>query len=128
VSDGKPRSGGARVPVLTREEVENSVKPWQSLREEVQVAAKFKIGDRVRARNINPPKHTRLPRYIRGHQGIVERDLGVMSFPDSWVERMDPKPQHVYSVRFEAREVWGPDAAPKDAVYVDMWDDYLDPA
>jgi nitrile hydratase len=48
-----------------------------------------------------------------------------MSFPDSWV---DPKPQHVYSVRFEAQEVWGLDASLNDAVYIDMWDDYLDPA
>jgi nitrile hydratase len=130
MADGKPRPGGAQIPVLTREEVEKSLKPWQSKREDVQVPATFKVGDRVRARNINPPKHTRLPRYIRGHHGVVTRDLGVMSFPDSWVDRMDPKPQHVYSVRFEAPELWGPEAASNDAVYTDMWDDYLelDPA
>jgi nitrile hydratase len=61
------------MPVLTREEVEKSLKPWQSKREEVQVSARFKVGDGVRARNINRPKHTRLPRYIRGHHGQVTR-------------------------------------------------------
>jgi nitrile hydratase subunit beta len=38
----------------------------------------------------------------------------------------DKKPQHCYSVRFTAREIWGPDACARDGVYVDLWDDHLD--
>ena len=45
--------------------------------------AKFKPGDRVRAKNIHPATHTRLPRYVRGHVGVVERDHGCHVFPDS---------------------------------------------
>ena len=44
--------------------------------------ARFKAGDRVRARNINPPTHTRLPRYVRGHVGTVEALRGCHVFPD----------------------------------------------
>ena len=47
-----------------------------------QAAAQFGIGDRVRARNIHPSAHTRLPRYVRGHIGVVERMHGAHVFPD----------------------------------------------
>ena len=92
------------------------------------VPAKFREGDRVRARNIHPVGHTRIPRYVRGRTGVIDRDHGVFIFPDSHAEGTGTKPQHCYSVRFAAREVWGPDASERDAVYVDLWDDYLDPA
>jgi len=128
LADGRPRSGGLSVPGMTAEEVRASLGPWRAPRPEVDVPAKFKIGDRVVACKINPPTHTRLPRYIRGRRGIVDRDFGVQSFPDSWVARQDAKPQHVYNVRFAAQELWGPDASPRDAVCIDLWDDYLEPA
>ena len=128
LEDGKPRPGGVPVPKMTAEEVRASLGPWRAPHFEGDGPARFKTGDRVVARNINPKSHTRLPRYVRGRQGMVQRDLGVMEFPDSWVERQDPKYQHVYSVRFAAQELWGPEASPKDALYIDLWDDYLDPA
>jgi nitrile hydratase subunit beta len=58
----------------------------------------------------------------------VERDHGVYVFPDAIAESPDEKPQHVYSVRFSARELWGEQARAGDAVYIDLWDDYLEPA
>ena len=60
--------------------------------------------------------------------GTIERDHGVFVFPDTNAHFLGEKPQHVYSVRFAARELWGEQAAPRDAVYLDMWDDYLEPA
>ena len=93
-----------------------------------KVPAKFKPGDRVAVRNLNPLGHTRAPRYIRCKTGTIDRDHGVMIFPDTNAAGAGKKPQHVYSVRFEAREVWGPDAPPNQAIYIDLWDDYLDPA
>jgi len=88
---------------------------------------RFRAGERVRARNINPATHTRLPRYARGKLGIVMRDRGVFVFPDSNALRLGEKPQHLYSVRFTARELWGDQAKLKDSVFLDMWDDYLEP-
>ena len=50
------------------------------------------------------------------------------SSPDTNAQSLGEKPQHVYSVRFAARELWGEQASPRDAVYIDLWDDYLEPA
>jgi nitrile hydratase subunit beta len=90
--------------------------------------ARFAPGDQVRARNINPPGHTRLPRYARGRQGVIDRGHGVWIFPDSNAAGQGKNPQHLYCVRFSARELWGPDASPRDAVFIDLFEDYLDPA
>jgi len=92
------------------------------------VPPRFKVADRVVARNINPLGHTRIPRYVRGRQGVIDRDHGVFLFPDTNAVGQGKKPQHVYAVRFTARELWGPAASPRDRVYVDLWDDYLDGA
>lgn len=86
----------------------------------------FKVGQRVRARNIHPTGHTRLPRYARGKVGVVFRDHGVYVFPDTNAHGQGEKRQHVYSVRFTARELWGESASARDAVHLDMWDDYLE--
>jgi len=93
-----------------------------------QSAPRFRIGQRVRARNINPFGHTRLPRYVRGRLGIVEEERGIQPFPDTNVYGRGVNAQHVYSVRFSARELWGDQASPRDALYVDLWDAYLDAA
>jgi nitrile hydratase subunit beta len=94
----------------------------------VELTPRFKAGQRVRARNINPMGHTRLPRYARGRTGVIEQDRGVQAFPDTNLATPVESAQHVYSVRFSARELWGEQASPRDAVYLDLWDDYLEPA
>ena len=94
----------------------------------VPATARFQRGQRVRARNINPPTHTRLPRYARGKFGVVEAARGIFVFPDTNAQGLGEKPQYLYSVRFAARELWGDQGGAKDSVYVDMWDDYLEPA
>jgi len=97
-------------------------------RRDEKVPPKFKAGDRVVARNINPAGHTRLPRYARGRRGVIDRDFGVFIFPDTSAMTRDPKPQHLYNVRFAARELWGESVSARDSVYVNLWDDHLDPA
>jgi nitrile hydratase len=92
------------------------------------VEARFQAGQSVRARNLNPVSHTRLPRYARGRVGMIHRDHGVFAFMDTSAYGLDDKPQHLYSVRFSARELWGEQAALQDAVYLDLYDDYLEPA
>jgi nitrile hydratase subunit beta len=92
------------------------------------VRPSFKAHQRVRARNINPTGHTRLPRYARGKIGVIVRDHGVYLFPDTNAHFQGEKRQHVYSVRFAARELWGESASPLDSVHLDLWDDYLERA
>jgi nitrile hydratase subunit beta len=88
----------------------------------------FRVDQRVRTRNIHPAGHTRLPRYARGKSGVIVRDHGVYAFPDTNADFRGEKRQHVYAVRFPARELWGPDASPRDTVHLDLWDDYLERA
>jgi nitrile hydratase beta subunit len=108
------------------------VAEWMRGRLSARVAAdvppKFKPGDPVVARTVNPVGHTRLPRYVRGRRGTIHIDHGVFTFPDTNATSRDPKPQHCYSVRFTARELWGPQVVARDSVYLDLFDDYLDAA
>ena len=120
---GKPLKRGnftvAEVPrVMTR----------GSFSRPAQAAARFKPGDRVRAKNIHPTTHTRLPRYVRGHVGTVERLHGTHVFPDSVTTGRGDDPQWLYTVRFDSRELWGAEADPTVTVSIDAFEPYLDPA
>ena len=95
---------------------------------DTDIPAKFKPGDAIIARNIHPLQHTRLPRYIRGCRGVVKMDHGIFLLPDTNAHGGPDKPQHVYNVRFTARELWGEAAPEKDCVYIDLFDDYMDTA
>jgi nitrile hydratase len=95
---------------------------------ETNTAAAFKPGERVRARNINPPTHTRLPRYVRGHVGVIERVIGCHVFPDSNASGAGENPQWLYTVRFDGGDLWGPQGDPTVKVSVDAWEPYLQPA
>jgi len=114
-------------PVIRAEEVEASRRRG-SKRMEVDVPPTFQVGDRVIVKNEHPQGHTRHPRYVRGHQGRVHIDHGVYPFPDRTAHNLEPKPQHCYSVIFTATELWGSRANPKDVVYADLFDDYLEAA
>jgi nitrile hydratase beta subunit len=92
------------------------------------VLSRGKPGDRVRARNMHPSGHTRLPRYVRGHVGIIERVRGCHVFPDSNASGLGENPQWLYCVAFDGRELWGPDGDPKLKVSIDAWQPYLEPA
>jgi nitrile hydratase beta subunit len=87
----------------------------------------FTAGERVRAKNINPLTHTRLPRYVRGRLGTVERVIGCHVFPDSNSQGAGENPQWLYTVRFQACELWGEGADPSVTVSVDAWEPYLEP-
>ena len=116
------------MPALKATNVDQALRKGGSARREDTTAPRFTPGQGVTVRNLNPLGHTRVPRYIRGRSGTVERDHGVFVLPDTHAAGTGPSPQHVYSVRFEAREVWGAQAPGNEAIYIDLWDDYLDPA
>jgi nitrile hydratase beta subunit len=88
--------------------------------------ARFKPGDRVRTKNINPPSHTRLPRYARGHVGLVEAVRGCHVFPDSVAAGGGENPQWLYTVVFDGRELWGESAEPTLKVSVEAFEPYLE--
>jgi nitrile hydratase subunit beta len=129
MESGKAAAGSVKAtPVFTLSTSAGWLSRGIASSHDPKVRPLFKTGQRVRARNINPTGHTRLPRYARGKTGVIARDHGVYVFPDSNAHFLGEKRQHVYSVRFAARELWGDSASPRDSVYIDMWDDYLERA
>jgi len=95
---------------------------------QAQAPARFKPGDRVRTKNIHPPTHIRLPRYARGRLGVVELVHGCHAFPDAVAIDKGDNPQWLYTVVFEGKELWGPDADPTVKISIDAFEPYLDPA
>ena len=93
-----------------------------------QAPARFKIGDHVRTKNIHPTTHTRLPRYARGKLGVIQMQHGCHMYPDSVATDQGDDPQWLYTVVFEGRELWGPDADPTVKISIDAFEPYLDPA
>jgi len=128
VESGKPDPGSKKAtPPLTEDRV-----PAVALNRNIasnldpKIAPRFKTGQAVRAKNINPTGHTRLPRYARGKRGQIHLDHGVYNFPDTNAQELGEHRQHVYSVRFASRDLWGAQASPHDFVYLDLWDDHLE--
>ncbi len=100
---------------------------FPATRDSGRLEPQYAVGARVRARNIHPLGHTRLPRYVRGRQGVIDRFYGTHVFPDTAALRQGENPQPLYSVRFASRELWGPSAPPGDVLRIDLWEDYLEP-
>jgi nitrile hydratase subunit beta len=92
------------------------------------VPHRFRTGDRVRTRSTMHSGHHRLPRYARGRVGRIEAERGAFLLADAHAERSAQEPQALYTVLFEARELWGEEADPRDLVSLDLWDSYLEPA
>jgi len=88
--------------------------------------ALFAVGDRVRAKRIHPATHTRLPQYVRGHAGIIDRVLGCHVFPDSNASGDGENPQWLYTVSFDGVELWGEASDASLRVSVDAWEPYLE--
>lgn len=91
-------------------------------------APAFAVGEQVRTKNFNPETHTRLPRYARARTGIVEAVQGSFVFPDDNAHGKGENPQWVYTVVFDAGEIWGEGADPSLTVSIDAWESYLERA
>ncbi|WP_256372409.1 SH3-like domain-containing protein [Aminobacter sp. MSH1] len=92
---------------------------------EANIDPKYKIGDRVRIVNLNPTSHTRLPAYVRGKVGKIDKNFGIYVFPDTICHDKGEKPQYLYNVAFDAAELWGVGAKGNDRVYLSIFEDYI---
>jgi nitrile hydratase len=90
--------------------------------------ARFAVGDVVVAKVMNPVGHTRLPRYVRGRRGRVEAVHGAFVLPDTNAYKQGENPAWLYTVAFEAADLWGADADPGGRVTIAAFEPYLDPA
>lgn len=116
-------------PAPNAEQVEGLVRHGMpATRDDGRIAPAFGVGDTVRARNIEVTGHTRLPRYVRGKVGVVAAQRGSHVFPDTVAHDRGENAQPLYTVRFEAKELWGDNVARRDCVFIDLWEDYLESA
>lgn len=113
--------------MLKPEQVLDAVARGGQYRSDAKVPPKFKVGDLVKIRNHQPRGHTRLPGYVRGKIGTIAIDHGVFAYPDTMAHGQDEKPQHCYSVHFDAQEVWGAKGVKGDTLRIDLFDDYIEP-
>jgi nitrile hydratase subunit beta len=101
--------------------------PARSYVRQVDREPAFHEGQAVRTRNHQPAGHTRLPAYARCRRGTIARVHSAMVYPDDHAHGRGENPQHVYSVRFNGNELWGTSAEPGTAVYLDLFEPYLEP-
>jgi nitrile hydratase subunit beta len=127
LSDGRVREPARRtLNVLTVDRIATAFARGSSTERQVSESARFGVGDAVRTKTLNPPSHTRLPRYCRGKPGTIAIVHGAHVFPDANASGRGEQPQWLYTVRFEGRELWGADTTAA-AVHVDCWESYLEP-
>ncbi len=124
IEQSKPLAKSLDVPVLTKEKVALALRMGGPAERDPQGPAAFKVGDRICTLQMNPPTHTRLPRYLRGRTGVISEVHGAHVFPDSAATTGEENPQWLYSVKFEAAELWGEDTT-ADAVFADCFEPYL---
>ena len=128
LDDGRMHEPPARpFGVLTADKASAALARGGSTARAVAGEARFRVGDAVRTREINPPTHTRLPRYCRGKHGMVVTLHGAHVFPDANARGTGEDPQWLYTVRFTGAELWGTDTS-ATAVHVDCWEPYLEHA
>jgi len=126
---GRMLHAPASVPrVLRAADVAPTLAKGAPVERAVMARALFVVGDHVRARQNEADHHTRLPRYARGKVGRVERVHGVHVFADSNSQGLGEQPQWLYTVVFEARELWGDQATAGSRVSIDAWEPYLESA
>ena len=127
-ADGLMDADAEAVKTLSPEIVQALVNAPTGAVRDMSGEATYKEGDSVRARIVHPPGHTRMPRYIRGHAGVVVSDNGNHHLPDIRAASGDIVMQRLYTVSFTAHELWGEQANPNDTVCLDLWESYLEPA
>ncbi|MFL9931161.1 nitrile hydratase subunit beta [Paraburkholderia sp. RL18-103-BIB-C] len=126
IASGVSRSAGMPVPrVLMASEVAAALRRGSPVDRPALTEARFKVDDEVLTRQLNPSTHTRLPRYCRGRRGRVIAVHGPHVFPDTNAIGLGEQPQWLYTVRFDASELWGKDTTAA-SVCVDCWEPYLD--
>lgn len=84
--------------------------------------ARYALGQKVRARKLQVNHHTRLPSYVLGKAGVVEKIHGVHVFADSHSQGLGEQPQWLYAVAFDGVELWGDASSPGVQVSIDAFE------
>ncbi len=128
IAKGKSLQPSAKIKqILLAENVEHTLAKGSLSSRPTKSVPRYQDGDLVTTKNINPKGHTRLARYLRGHNGEIAHTHGFHVFPDASAHGNDESPRWLYSVRFSATELWGDGARNGDYIHADLWEPYLEP-
>ncbi len=128
IDAGKSSSPPAALTAVPAEGLVEKLRAKNSYERPAPAPVRFKAGDRVRAKVMNPYGHTRLPRYVRGRTGTIAAIRGCHVFPDAHCGTENEDPHWLYSVAFAAEDLWGPQGRAGDEIRLDLWEPYLEPA
>lgn len=115
--------------VLKADQVSLALAKGTPSHRQLNTPAKFQLGQKVRAINFQPQGHTRLPRYVRGKVGTIVMLHDAHVLPDVHSRGNDAAHdlgQYLYTVAFDAQELWGEFADARDRMSVDAWESYLE--
>jgi len=112
----------------TPEEIVRFLRQEHSGLSSVAARAAFAVGDEVVVKNDHPLGHTRVPRYVRGHRGVIVSSHGVHVFEDDVAPGRRVGPQHLYTVSFTGPELWSSRGHARDRMHVELWEIHLAPA
>ena len=89
----------------------------------------FQIGDRVRVLRKLTIGHSRVPAYVRGAVGCIERVLREFLIPeDDAFGRRAGRRRTLYRVRFATTTLWpGNRSEPRDEVQIEIYEHWLEP-
>ncbi len=129
VRSGKSATSASSSPevLTTADAIAADAGHGTSFERTIDAAARFQPGDPVQTKAFTTPGHTRLPGYARGKPGVIHAHHGAHLLPDEGAEGREVA-QHLYSVVFEASDLWPEAGARRDRVFLDLWESYLDPA
>ncbi|MEO7339053.1 MAG: nitrile hydratase subunit beta [Caldimonas sp.] len=118
-----------RVPrVLAASDVQKALAAGSPTARVETMPAAFRVGQKVRALAPDTSHHTRLPAYVQGRHGTIERVHGMHVFADSNARGLGERPQWLYTVAFDGRSLWGEDGTADLTVSIDAWEPYLEAA
>ncbi|MBX2867467.1 MAG: nitrile hydratase subunit beta [Acidiferrobacterales bacterium] len=124
--EGKADAEGKYTPVA-KEKVSAILEKGAPVSIEAETNPEYSVGDQVRLINQHPTSHTRLPRYLRGRHGKIIHYHGAHIYPDVHSRDGKKQPAHLYTIAFDAAEVWGSyEAKAKDRIMVDVFEPYIE--
>ncbi len=100
---------------------------WGACRHEVNIVPIYSEGQSIRVRNIHPPGHTRVTAYTRDKIGIIERvNAQAWVLPDTRAHYKGENLQAVYTIKFSAKTLWGPQAETNQFLFIDLSEDHIE--
>lgn len=126
IARGKAERAAPQVPPPQRAaDVEKASHFAKDFRLKVDRKPAFAVGDPVKTIRLGGIAHTRLPSYAMERPGIVHAYRGTHIVPDeNALGREIAEP--LYTIAFQAADLWPEAAGSRDRVFVDLWERYLE--